>query len=197
MYLGALTGILFQFCLGRRAGLPVRRVQVLLGLFLLAFAFDGVNSYLTFFPQFSHLYAPQNGLRLLTGTLVGTGMAALLLPTFHQVVWETVDERPALGGLRSFALYVAAAGLVSLAIASENPLLVYPLALLSVSGLILILGLAYALVWVLLFKKENTFRSWRQLQTFILLALTTVLVQISIFDAARYALTGTWNGFNF
>lgn len=197
MYLGALTGMMFQMCLGRRAGLPAKRVQAVLGVFLMAFAVDGVNSYLTFFPQLSGLYTPQNGLRLLTGTLMGTGMSALLLPTFHQVMWVQVDERPALGGLRSLGLLTGAAGLVSLAIAGENPLLIYPLALLSIAGLVLLLTQAYALIWVLLLKKENTFQTWRQLRPVILLALITVLVQISLFDAGRYALTGTWSGFTF
>jgi uncharacterized membrane protein len=197
MYLGALVGFLFQFRLGRRAGLPSRRVQAVLALFLLAFAFDGVNSYLTFFPQLPNLYPPQNDLRLLTGTLVGIGMAALLLPTFHQVVWQTFDDRPALRSFRQLGLLVGAAGLVAATLANQNPLLIYPLALLSVTALAVILTLAYALIWTLVLKKENTFATWKQLQPVILLALLTVLVQIIILDAGRFALTGTWSGFSF
>lgn len=197
MYLGALVGFLFQFRLGRRAGLPSRRVQAVLAVFLLAFALDGINSYLTFFPQIPNLYPPQNDLRLLTGILVGIGMAALLLPTFHQVVWKNYDDRPAVGSFRQLGILVGAAGLVALALANENPLLIYPLALLSVASLVFILTLAYALIWILLLKRDNTFNTWKQLQPVILLALLTVLVQIIIFDAGRFALTGTWNGFSF
>lgn len=197
MYMGALVGFLFQLRLGRRAGLPSCRVQVVLALILIAFAIDGINSYLTFFPQLPNLYPPHNDLRLLTGTLVGAGMAALLLPAFHQVVWETYDERPALSSFRQLSAWVGAAGLVGLALVSENPLLVYPLALLSVASLLVLLTLAYAMVWILLLKQENTYRSWKQLQPVILLALLTVLAQIIIFDAGRFALTGTWSGFSF
>ncbi len=197
MYLGALIGFLFQFRLGRRAGLPSRRVQAILALFLIAFAIDGANSYLTFFPQLPNLYPPHNDLRFFSGTLVGAGMAALLLPSFHQLAWETYDERPALGSFRQLGAWLVAAVFVGLALASENPLLVYPLALLSVAALLVLLTLAYAMIWILILKRDNTYRSWKQLQPVILLALLTVFTQIIIFDAGRFALTGTWSGFSF
>ncbi len=195
MYLGALAGFLFQFGLGRRGGLPARRIQILLGVFLLAFAVDGINSYLTFFPQAPNLYQPENGLRLLTGTLVGVGIAALLLPTFHQVVWRQVDERRALATFRQMLLLLPMAGVISASIASQNSLIVYPMALLSIASLLTILILAYTLAWTLLLKRENTFTSWKELQPLLLLGALTTLLQIGAIDAGRYLLTGTWNGF--
>jgi uncharacterized membrane protein len=196
MYLGALAGFLFQAGLGRRGGLPGRRIQALLAVFLLAFAVDGINSYLTFFPQAPNLYVPQNGLRLLTGTLVGVGIAALLLPTFHQVIWQQWEDRPALSSFRQMLLLLPLAGVISASVASENPLLVYPLALLSVVSLLVILVLAYTLVWTMLLKRENSFATWKQLQPVLLLGILTTLLQIGAIDAGRFLLTGTWNGFS-
>jgi hypothetical protein len=123
-------------------------------------------------------------------------MASLLLPTFHQVVWQHWEERPALGSFRQLAVLLAFAGVISAAIASENPLLVYPLALLSVAGLLLVLILAYALVWILLLKCDNCFATWQDLRPILLLALLTTALQIAAIDALRFSLTGTWNGFS-
>ncbi len=195
MYLGALVGFIFQAFLGRRGELPARKIQWMFGVFLLAFAIDGINSYLTFFPQAPGLYTPQNGLRLATGTLVGTAMAAFLMPTFHQIVWQQWQDRPALSTFRQLILILAAAGLIAAAVASENPILVYPLALLSVLSLLTILILAYTLIWVLLLKRENSFEGWKQLQPVLLLAIITTLIQIGLIDTGRFLLTGTWAGF--
>ena len=195
MYLGALVGFIYQALLGRRGELPTRKIQWTFGLFLLAFAIDGINSYLTFFPQATGLYTPQNGLRLLTGTLLGTAITAFLMPTFNQIVWQQWQERPALSTFRQLFLVLAAAGLIAAAIASENPLLVYPLAVLSVFSLLTILVLAYTLLWVMLLKRENSFEGWKQLQPFLLLAVITTLLQIGSIDVGRYLLTGTWTGF--
>jgi uncharacterized membrane protein len=196
MYLGALAGFLYQWGLGRRGGLPARRIQVIFGVFLLAFGLDGVNSYLTFFPMLPHLYQPQNGLRLLTGTLLGTALSALLVPTFHQVVWQVWEERPFLSSFRQLLVLLGMAGLIAGSIASENPILIYPLALFSIIALLILLVLAYTMLWTLLLKRENTFSNWKQLQPILLLAILTTFLQIIVIDAVRYGLTGTWQSFS-
>lgn len=197
MYLGALAGFLYQMGLGRRGGLPARRIQIIFGIFLLAFGLDGINSYLTFFPQLANLYQPQNGLRLLTGTLMGTAISALLVPTFHQVVWQAWEDRPFLSSFRQMLVLLIMAGLIAGSIASENPLLIYPLALLSIASLLILLILAYTMLWTLLLKRENTFSNWKQLQPILLLGILTTFLQIIAIDAVRYGLTGTWQSFSF
>jgi hypothetical protein len=123
-------------------------------------------------------------------------MAAVLVPTFHQVVWQQWDERPAVGSFVQLIALLALAGIISASIASENPLLVYPLALLSVASLLILLVMAYSLVWTMLLKRENTFTTWKQVRPVILLAGLTTFIQIAGIDALRYLLTGTWNGFS-
>jgi len=196
MYLGALAGFLFHLKFGRRGGLPPRHIQAVFAVFLLAFGLDGVNSYLTFFPGLAHLYQPFNGLRLMTGTLLGSAMASLLVPTFHQVVWQQWEDRPALGTLRQLLALLVLAGVISAAIDSENPLLIYPLALLSVASLVILLTLAYSMIWTLVLQCDNRFTSWNDLRPVLLLAVLTTLAQIAVIDALRYGLTGTWNGFS-
>jgi hypothetical protein len=88
-------------------------------------------------------------------------------------------------------------GLLSLAVASQNPLLAYPLALLSIASLAATLIFAYGMLWVIFLKRDNTFMSWKQLLPVLALGALTALAQVALVDVIRYGLTGTWSGFTF
>lgn len=195
MYLGALMGIVYLARFGKRSGMPSLKVSLVLVVFLIGFGLDGANSYLHFFPGAPGLYEPNNWLRLITGTGIGLGLAAILMPVVHQVLWKTYDARPALAGWRAFLPMLGLAILIDLAVSSENPLLLYPLALLSAASIFLILSLVYMVVWLMVIKRENRFDSYRELVFPWLAGFLTALLQVIILDAARYMLTGTWAGF--
>lgn len=195
MYLGTLLGFLFQLRSGRKGALPSLKFKITLGLFLVAFGIDGVNSYVHFFPSVPTLYTPENWLRLLTGTGVGLGIAALLVPTFHQTIWVDWEERPALVSWRQLITLVLLALGLDAVILSNNALILYPLALLSTATVLGILTSIYAIIWAYLLKKENKYRSWKEIKFILLAGFITALVQIAAMDAARYALTHTWEGF--
>jgi uncharacterized membrane protein len=197
MYLGALLGILYQLRLGKRSGMPSLKMYILLGLFLLGFTIDGVNSYLNFFPQAPSLYEPENILRLITGTGIGLGIAAVLLPTFHQSVWVNPIPKPALSSWRQMAELLLLAAVLILLILSENPLALYPLAILSSITVLLVLTLVYTVVWTMALKQDNRFHSLRQISPLLLAGFTTALLQIAVMDGGRFLLTGTWEGFSF
>jgi hypothetical protein len=196
MYLGALLGILYLGRYGRRAGMPVLKVSAVLAFFLLLFGLDGVNSYLHFFPNTPELYQPQNWLRLLTGTGLGLGIAAVLVPVVHGAVWQVYDGKPALSGWRAFLPLLALAALLDVAILTENPLVLYPLALLSGASIFLILSMVYGIAWVMITRHENRASRWGELWLPLTAGFLTALVQIALFDAVRFWLTGTWSGFN-
>lgn len=196
MYLGALLGVVYLTRLGKRGGMPSRKIMLVLGIFLLAFGLDGINSYLHFFPGAPALYQPENWLRLLTGTGMGLGIASVLVPVTSQVFWLDYDPRPALEGWRQFLPLLGLAALLDLAVLSEIPLLLYPLALLSAGAIFLILTMVYAMIWMMLFKRENSFRRYRELWVPLLAGLLLALLQVSAFDAFRFWLTGVWTGFN-
>jgi uncharacterized membrane protein len=197
MYLGALLGMGFSFFKGRRVSFPPLRIQIVLGLFLLGFAVDGVNSYLNLFRDVPALYASQNWLRLLTGTLLGIGAGVFLAAAFQQTVWSESDDRPALGNFRQLGVLILIGAAVNLALLSDNPLLQYPLALISALTVPLVLTLAYSVLWVLIFKRDNQFVSWRGMWLPLTGGFTTALVQVFAIDMVRLALTGTWQGFKF
>jgi uncharacterized membrane protein len=198
MYLGSTLAFAYLLILGRgRAGeFPPRWLLAVLGLLAAAFAVDGVNSYLSFFPGAPHLYTPNNTLRLLTGTGVGLAIGVLVLPGFNQAVWKTWQRERSLSSALDLALLVVAALGVDLLVLTENPLVLYPLALLSSLGVVILLTCVYTMLALLLTGRENQIAGLRQLAFPALAGFALALLQIAALDVIRYALTGTWNGFS-
>ena len=196
MYLGAVLGLGFQHFQGRRGSLPALRYVLLFGPMVVFFGVDGVNSYLHFFPHGISLYAPQNWLRLVSGTGMGLTISAVLAPAFRQTLWETWEPIPAFSGLKPYLLLIGLAAGMDLLVLSGIPIILYPLALLSAAGVLLLLGMIYTMVLVMLFKAENRFSRINGLKVFVVGGLILALLQISLLDAGRYWLTGTWQGFS-
>jgi uncharacterized membrane protein len=196
MYLGAVLGLVYQAFLGRRrGGAPSWLVIIPLGFFVAAFAFDGLNSFISLFPL-PHFYDPNNTLRLLTGLGMGLVIALSLYPAFNQTVWQDWDSRPALSGVLPFLGLLAATGVLAAAVLSGNPLLLYPLALLSSAGVLLLLSMIYAMIWLIVLRKENLCLRLSQLWLPLAGGLGMALAQIAFLDLVRFLLTGTWDGFH-
>lgn len=196
MYLGAVLGLGYQAIISRkRGGMPGWGMSIVLGLFVLAFGIDGVNSYLKLFPGAPNAYEPQNWLRLLTGTGMGLGVAAMIYPSFNQTVWQNYDPTPALNG-RSLALLILLALLLDAIVLTGNPLVLYPLALVSALGVLILLSMVYTMVWLMALRYENRFQFLSQLVWPILGGFAVALLQIAALDFVRYLLTGTWDGFH-
>jgi uncharacterized membrane protein len=197
MYLGALTGIIFQLLRGRRSGFPPVKILITLGLFLTMFGIDGVNSYLHLFPNMPGIYEPNNYLRLFTGTGLGIGMAAILVPVLHQTYWLRCDPSPVIAGWKEFLQFLAAAFLISALLLTGNPLLLYPLAILSAATVLLILGLIYSMVWMMLLKKDNTFSLWKETIGYLAAGFALAIFQVFVIDMIRFYFTNSWNSINF
>ena len=195
MFLGALIGLGYLSRQGRKGEMPPLRIALVLIFLAAGWAFDGVNSFARLIPALPHLYTSQNWLRLLTGFGMGLGIASVLIPVFNQSVWIDYQPVAALGQWRHL---FSVAGLLLLSgagIVSENPLLAYPLAVLSGLGVLVMLTSVYTVVWVLLSRTENRYHTIRQLWLPLLAGFTTAMLQISLIDAGRFWLTGTWAGF--
>lgn len=197
MYTGAFIGFLFQVLKGRQGGFPQKRFLFSLGFLLALFGIDGVNSYLHLFPNFPSLYEPNNVFRLVTGTGVGVGMAVVLMPIVHQSLWVDWNPEPAIRTWLDLAILLGSAFAVSTLMLTENPLLLYPLALISAATVVLILGLIYTIIWVMVFKKENAFSRWFDVTGYLGMGFGVAILQILAIDIVRLIFTGTWNGFNF
>ncbi len=195
MYIGMLVGILYQLHYGRRGKIPPLKISIPLSIFFITFGVDGLNSYLQFFPQAPYLYPSQNWLRLATGVGMGLLVALIVLPIFNQTFWRVYEDRPALEKWSQVPALLLIAALCGLAIYGQNPILLFPLALLSAATVPLVLSLCYALLWVIFFHKENTFKSWKDGWVPMLAGLTTAMLQIGLVDLLRFSLTHTWAGF--
>jgi uncharacterized membrane protein len=205
MYLGAVTGLIFQSIVGwKRGKIPHWSMITILVLFLVAFGIDGVNSYLYLLKQVSpgilpkihSLYVPNNTLRLLTGSGMGLGIAAMIFPAFNQSIWADFDEtRSALPGWKAFGLLLAIQIILDLLVLTESPFVLYPAAIISTLGVWLLLTLVYTIVWVMLLGQDNKFTKIRQLWLPLLAGFTIALLQTFAIDLLRFWLTRTWDGF--
>jgi len=197
MYLGALLGLAYQWIVGRRrTGIPSWKIIVPISLFVLAFIFDGVNSFLSLFPGAPVVYQPDNTLRLLTGTGMGLAIAILLYPAFNATVWRKTDPRPAMSSLRYFIALVLIAITMDVLVLVNNPIILYPLALISAAGVVVLLTMVYTMVFLMIFKVENRYNQFSKLIFAVIGGLTMALIQIGILDLVRYMFTGTWDGFH-
>jgi uncharacterized membrane protein len=197
MYLGAITTIFIQFFSGRRSGFPPKKILVVLGIFLVLFGIDGVNSYLHLFPNIPGIYEPNNYFRLFTGTGLGVGMGAVLIPVIHQTYWSHCDPAPLIPGWPDFLKILVSSLICCAILLTDNPLLLYPLAIISALTVLLILGLIYSMVWMMIMKKDNTFRTWSQITGFLFAGFALAIFQVFTIDLIRFYFTHSWNGINF
>ena len=198
----AIALIFLGFVSRKRSSLPLKSILVVLALFFVAFGVDGSNSYLYllkqvypgFLPQIPNIYIPNNTLRLLTGSGMGVTMASILYPVVNQTLWQEVDDRPALTW-KAFGALLGIVLLFDLGILSEQPVILYPIAFLSVLGVLALLSMVFSIVWVIIMRQENTFERLKQLWMPVLAGLTLTFLMISVIDLLRLQLTGTWGGF--
>jgi uncharacterized membrane protein len=204
MYLGAVTGLVFQSIIGwKHWKIPHWSILAVLGVFVVAFGIDGSNSYLYLLKQVSpgilpaipNLYVPNNTLRELTGSGMGLGMAVMLFPAFNQTIWHDGQDKPALPGWKVFGLLLGIQVSFNLLVLSGSPFVLYPLAIVSALGACLLLTMVYCLLWVLIMGQDNQFTKLSQLWLPLLAGLTIAMIQIAALDALRFWLSGSWGSF--
>jgi uncharacterized membrane protein len=197
-FLGVIVGVAILILLGRGRSVvwPRRSVFAVLVFTAVPWGFDGVNSYAYLFPQLPHLYTPQNWLRLTTGTFLGLAMAAVFLPAVNQSLWKTGPVSPVLKNFRELGLYFLAAPVLIGLVLLENPIILYPLALLSTFGVLYLLTGVYTALLLMVFRKENFAETLHDAWPVLVAGLTIGLLQIMAIDAVRMYFTHTWGGFN-
>ena len=198
-----VTLLLLALIKPKRGGMPAKKILFALVALFLAWAIDGSNSYLYLIkqtyegalPQIPNIYIPNNTLRLLTGTGMGMGMGATLYAAFNQSAWKDWDARPALGRWRDLGLLVGIMLLVDLAILSESIIILYPIAFISVFGVMTLLSLIFTVVWIMIMREENSFTSLKEMWIALTAGFTLALIMILVIDLLRLQMTGTWGAF--
>jgi uncharacterized membrane protein len=198
----AISLFFFAIVSPRKSGMPGWKLGAPLLLFFLAFGIDGSNSYLYLLKQTTdnalsnipNLYIPNNTLRLFTGSGMGIALASILFPAFNQSAWKESDLRPALDW-KKLGILIGIILLIDFAVLTEQPAILYPVAILSVLGVLALLIMVFSMVWMLMMRQENMFTDIRQMWMPFLAGTTLTFLMISAIDLLRFTLTGTWGGF--
>lgn len=190
-YLGALLGMLLLLILGRsKAGaLPPTGIVLLLLGFLAVWAFDGFNSYLTLFPGAPHLYEPRNVLRVTTGAMQGVALIALVWPFYNAGMWAQPAPLSSIRNWREVGLLVLIMVAIVALMNSEIQQLLYPLALLSVAGTLMMLTIVNTMLVTIALRRSGTVERWRDALPLMVAGLALAVVEIVVINVIRAALT--------
>jgi uncharacterized membrane protein len=202
-FTAAFVGLAFQAIISRKCSdMPSKKFYIPLALFFLAFAVDGSNSYLYLLKQMTgtltqipNLYIPNNTLRLFTGTGMGLTMSLFIYPAFNQTVWRDLDPAPAMETWKQFLALLGLLLAIDLAILTDSPLVLYPIAIVSPLGVLALLTMIYGIVWIMIMRLDNTFVNIKELWLPLLAGFTLTMLMILGIDLFRLQLTGTWGAF--
>jgi uncharacterized membrane protein len=197
MFLGCLLGLIGFSSRTDGKGYPARIFKVILGLFVLFFAVDGVNS--VAFSLFARelLYPPSNLLRLASGLGMGVVMAAVLIPLWRQIMRPDSSAGPVLGKWSQFLPVLFAEVAAAFLVLYAPAWMYYPIAVASVAAVPILVTMVYTLLWILILKIEAAIRNCSARITYIALGCITAFVQIGLLDLLRVTLTGNWAGIRF
>jgi uncharacterized membrane protein len=193
IYLGALMGLTGLTLLGRYRSTEFPPTLVLLTLvsFIAIMGFDGINSYLTLFPNAPHLYEPQNWLRLTTGTLNGLAMSVIVFPVINASLWQAslVKAEPVLKNFKDLLPFLIGAAAIILIVLWQHPILLYPLTILSTAGVLLMLGLVNTGLILVLTRREGYARAWGEVVLPLTMGLAASFLMIGGMGFLRVIVT--------
>lgn len=191
IYMGALTSFVLMTLRGRRRAARLPPVPIVLTLigFIVILGIDGINSYLSFFPNMPHLYQPQNWLRLTTGSLEGLALSAFVYPLLNYSLWRDAIESPSVENFKELALMVATVGVIIILVLLELPLLLYPLAILSTLGVLVMLGSINTMIVLALTRREGMALTWQQAVLPVTMGLALAFLEIGGIAALRAIIT--------
>lgn len=190
-FLGVIVGLLALWGgRGRRSGMPRGRVWWALALPLAAWALDGLNAFVGDILGRPWLYAPQNVLRLVTGTGFGLSIATLLYPTAHYALgWEARDE-PVLARFRDAAV-LPVAGVVLVAVLLLAPAAPYAVwSALLVGATVGVLALVNGALVILALNKEGRAGTWSRAALYAAAGLAAALAEMGALALVRRLILG-------
>lgn len=197
MYLGVFLSFAVLLLAGRARWGDLPRLPILLTLlaFIGIMGVDGVNSYTHFFPNFPHVYQPRNWLRLLTGMGAGLAMGLILFPALAQTVWRQRQAKPAIANFKELGGMVLVGGTAVLLVLSNQPTILYVLALASAAGVVLVLMAINAVLLLTIFKRDGRAMTWRDTAVPLFICIGLAIGQLAAISFLRLSAFGTIIGF--
>ena len=190
LYLGSFIGLAYYLTQGRKKALPKKGFSLLLLVFFLVWAGDGVNSFITDFLNKTILYETTNTTRLITGFGMGLVMSTALMTLFNLTVWQDGKNQPLLHNILQVAAYIVASALLAWMLLSANAIFFQFFAYVSIVTVVVIITLLYTIFWIILLKKENSFTKWSSLGLFLTAGFATAMLQITLLNMLRQWVIG-------
>jgi uncharacterized membrane protein len=186
-FLGMATALLVLRVIepGRPGELPPWPALAVFGVLAAWWALDGVNSLAqTLFGQ-APLYAPSNGLRLVTGVGLGLGMGALLYPIYHAAMWRRQAARRVLAQTWRLGTLLASGGLLAAVLLLWRSAPFWLWLTLSSVATLATLGLANGTLLVLLARREGRGEHWAECLPWLALGALMSLGEMSAMALLR------------
>jgi uncharacterized membrane protein len=190
LYLGSLLGLVYFGIQGKQKAPPRRPFLLILLVLLLAWAGDGLNSFISDLVNRPFLYETSNITRLGTGFGMGLVMSTALTTLFNIVIWQEGEARPVLHSGWQIVLYVVLVAVCGFIFWYAGLPLFRLLSILSILTILVIISALYTIFWVIVMKKENRFNGWGALSPFVFAGLATALAQILLLNLIRLRVIG-------
>jgi uncharacterized membrane protein len=190
-FLGAIVGMVAMLLLGRRRAsrLPPAPVLFILVFFVGFWAFDGLNSYMTFFPGAPNLYEPQNWLRLTTGMLNGLALVIIVFPIFSFTLWRDTTRDRVIKNVWEILAILPVVAILIVIVQAEIGYLLYPLAILSSLGVLMMLVLINSMIATVVVGREGQARTWTQAMVPLTIGTALAILQVAGMGLLRAYLT--------
>lgn len=189
IYLGFIVTLITLYVIGRGRAqrVPPWPIVVVLVLGIGVMAVDGFNS---FFLDLGlrHLYQPHNLVRLATGLATGLALASLGLPLLNRLFWSEYSEQRSISSWTALLVLVPGLVLSFFAVASQNGLVLYPLALLSTAGVLTVLSSVNLALVVAIARRDQTFARYRELLPFFGFALLLTIGEMLVLAQLKFSL---------
>ncbi|MGB1253295.1 MAG: DUF2085 domain-containing protein, partial [Candidatus Promineifilaceae bacterium] len=197
---GIYSGIMLSFMMiviagrTRHASFPPTNISFFLFSLIALMGFDGLNA-LFFDLGLTHFYEPHMTLRLLTGLGAGLAIGVFVFAMFAQTIWQRVVWQASLHDSRELLSLLLLAVLMSLLILSNQPTILFVLAIVSTVGVVAVLGMLYTILVLIVLRRESFgVSSWHVIPPYAA-GLLIAMVQIMLMATFRYNLTGSLVGF--
>jgi uncharacterized membrane protein len=197
MYLGAALTIATLFLAGRAKWVLLPRKWLFLtflGLIGLM-GIDGLNSYSHFFPYAPHLYEPRNWLRLVTGTGAGLTLGLIVFAALAQSLWREPIYAPLVENFRELGGLLLLALVAVILVLSNQPALLYVLALVSTAGLLFVVTALNTAILFVLLRRNGQATIWPDTIGPLMIGLVLAVLELGAISAVRWNMTGTMSGF--
>ena len=190
LYLGSLLGLVYFGTRGKKKAAPPRLFLLALLALLVAWAGDGLNSFISDLINRPFLYETSNITRLVTGFGMGLVMSTALTTLFNIVIWQEGEARPVLHSGWQILLYTGLAAVCGFTLWYAGLPLFRLLSILSILTILAIISVLYTIFWVIVLKKETRFSGWGALSPFVFAGLATALTQILLLNLIRLRVLG-------